>query len=433
MPGKRRGVDRRALGRGPDFPLTLPSSEVIDEDRRAPGDRRRNGFISKQPFFNGVPYSTLEPLAALCRHLELQPGEVLVEPGQENRHLYLLLDGLLTVRIDNAHAKEGFLIAPGECVGEISIVDRKPTTAYVVAAERSRILAIPDEVLWEQLLTVPMIARNFMRLFADRFRARSRAMQEALKHQLRWEHLQRELTIARDIQSSMLPTSEALFRRFPQVDLKARMTPAFEVGGDFFDAFPLDDRNICLAIGDVSGKGIPASLFMVRTLTLVREEMLRHGDPCASVRRLNAMLCPDNPRCMFASLIVGVLDVDRRCFSFVNAGHPRPLFGVGGTSFEFLDPPSGLVLGVDEQADYEVTVQKLTLGDTLVLYSDGVTEAMNKDHQPFSEQRLRTLLSSTGSIGAEQMVDAIESAIREHAAGYPQSDDLTLLVLRMRT
>ncbi len=387
--------------------------------------------VSQQPFFRDVPHGTLEPLIALCRHLELQPGAVLLEPGQDNRHLFLLLDGLLRVRIDKADAREGFPIAPGQCVGEISIVDAKPTTAYVVAAEASHLLAIPEKVLWEKFLKIPKIARNFMRLFADRFRERTRAMQETLEQRLRWEHVQRELAIARDIQVGMLPGGEALARLSPEVDLDARMTAASKVGGDSYDAFALDNRRICLATGDVSGKGVAASLFMVRLVSLLRAEMLRHGDPCTTVRLLNSTLCSDNPRCMLATLIVGVYDTERKSFSYVNAGHPRPLFGPGAARFESLDLPTGLIVGVEEDAAYELAVQPMAPGDVLVLYSDGVTEAMNTEHEQFSDRRLQTLLSTTGSKGAGEIIDVIDSAIRTHAAGCAQSDDWTLLVLRI--
>lgn len=431
MNGKRRGTDRRSPGTGAASPKAPPDDRALREVRRSHDPCRRNVVISEQPFFKGAPKSTLEPFTALCRYLELQPGEVLLEPGQDNRHLYLLLDGLLRVRIDRADAREGFTIAPGQCVGEISIVDEKPATAYVVAAERSHVLAIPEKVLWEKFLKIPKIARNFMRLFADRFRERTRAMQEALEQRLRWEHMQRELIIARDIQVGMLPGGEALTRLFPEVDLDARMTAASEVGGDFYDAFALDNRRICLAIGDVSGKGVAASLFMVRLVSLLRAEMLRHGDPCTTVRLLNATLCSDNPRCMLATLIVGVFDAERKSFQYVNAGHPPPLFGPGGSRFEFLDLPTGLIVGVEEDAAYELAVQPMAPGDALVLYSDGVTEAMNTEHEQFSDHRLQKLLSTTRSRSAGQIINAVESAIRKHGAGRPQSDDWTLLVLRI--
>lgn len=430
MNSRKRGTDRRQSRKMPDFPLRLSTSVLIEEDRRLNDERRQRGFISQQSFFSGVPYSTLEPLVALCDELDLKPGAVLIQAGEKNRHLYLLLDGRLTARIDKTDSERGFPIEPGECAGEISIVDGEPATANVVAEEPSRVLAIPEDILWQEFFKIPAIARNFMRLFARRFRDRNRAMQQALEQQLRWEHLQRELSIAQDIQEGMLPTGKSLGGRYPEVDIQARMTPAYEVGGDFFDTFPLDARRICVALGDVSGKGIPAALFMVRTMTLLREEMLRHRDLPTVVRNLNTKLCRDNARCMFATLIVGVLDVDIGSFSYINAGHNWPVFGSGGGNFDFLDSPGGVLIGVVEDAEYEVAVQQLARNDLLVLYSDGVTEARNRDRELFSDERLRSLLSFVEISDAEQTVRTVESAVHDFSAGCQQSDDLTVLVVR---
>ncbi len=432
MGNRKRGIDRRQCGEPPSFPLTLRTGEVIQSDRRSNRERRKYGFISRQSFFSGVPYSALEPLVELCAELHLKPGALLIEPGQRNHHLYLLLDGRLKVHIDKAGSEEGFLIEPGECMGEISIVDGQLTTAYVVAEAASRILAIPEDVLWHEFFKIPEIARNFMRLFARRFRSRNRAMQQALEQKLRWEHLQRELSIAQDIQAGMLPAGDALCAEHPQVDIQAKMTPAFEVGGDFFDTFALDGNRICLALGDVSGKGIPAALFMVRAMTLLREEMLRQSDLRTAMRHLNVKLCQDNARCMLATLIVGVLDVSAGRFSYVNAGHNRPVFGPGGGRFQFLESPAGILLGVDEDAEYEMAVQRLDRNDVLVLYSDGVTEAMNRHRELFSDQRLCALLSSAETRDAQQTVHLIESAVHGFSAGCPQSDDLTVLAVRYR-
>ncbi len=432
MNDRKRGIDRRRSGEAPDFPLQLSGGEIVKHDRRSNAERRQHGFISHQSFFSGVPYSTLEVLVDLCDQLNLKPGTVLIEPGQENHHLYLLLDGRLKVHIERAGSEEGFSVEPGECTGEISIVDGQPTTAFVIAEEPSRILAIPEDVLWQEFFKIPTIARNFMQLFAKRFRNRNRVIQRALEQQLRLEHLQRELSIAHDIQAGMLPGDESLCDRYRSLDIEARMMPAFEVCGDFFVTFPLDDRRNCLALGDVSGKGIPAALFMVRAMTLLREEILRHSELTTVVSNLNAKLCRDNARYMFATLIVGILDVEAARLSYVNAGHNRPLFGPGGKDFNFLESPGGILLGVDEDAEYQVSVQQLAKDDVLVLYSDGVTEAKNGQRELFSDQRLRTLLCSLNIRGAKQAVRRIESAVREFAAGCPQSDDLTLLVVRFR-
>ncbi len=432
MSNRKRGIDRRQSGEPPNFPLRLKNDEVIEKDRRSSAERRQYGFISSQSFFRGVPYSTLESLLDLCDQRHLEPGAVLIEPGQQNHYLYLLLEGRLKVHIDKAGSEEGFTIEPGECSGEISIVDGQPTTAFVIAEAPCSILAIPEDVLWQEFFKIPAIARNFMGLFAQRFRQRNRAIQKALEQQLRWEHLQRELSIAQDIQGGMLPRGESLCDRYPQVDIRASTIPAFEVGGDFFDTFPLDDRRICLALGDVSGKGIPAALFMVRTMTLLREEILRHSDLTTAVRNLNLKLCRDNARYMFATLIVGILDVESGRFSYVNAGHNRPLFGPGGRDFDFLEASGGILLGVDADAQYQAAVQPLAKDDVLVLYSDGVTEARNRGRELFSDERLRTLLCSVEPAAAGPTVSAIESAVHDFSADCPQSDDITVLVVRYR-
>ncbi len=430
MNKKPRGLDRRQSRTLPAFPLKLAGGNVVEADRRKTRDRRRNGFISRQAFFANVTYDDLEPLLALCEQLVLQPGEHLIEPGRENHHLFLLLDGRLGVHIDRIDADGGFPVNPGECMGELSIIDGQLTTAHVVAKEKSLVLAIPEQVLWADFFKNPTIARNFMTLFSRRFRDRNRVMQQALEQKLRLEHLQRELSIAQDIQASMLPRDDPLWSRFPQIDIHADMTPANEVGGDFYDSFALDEQRICLAIGDVSGKGIPAALFMVRTMTLLREEMLRNADLPAAMRALNAKLCRDNDRCMFATLFVGVMDLGSGRFSFVNGGHNHPLFGRRGERFEFLETPPGILVGVSEAARFEMGCLQFENGDLLVMYTDGVTEATTLDDRLFSDQRLQQLLCDAEIRDAAQTVELVKEGVRAFVQDAPASDDLTLLVLR---
>ncbi len=428
----KRGIDRRRCRTPPVFPLRTADGELVERDRRINAERRQNGFISCQSFFSDVAYGALEPLMELCEQWDLQPGSTLLEPGQENHHLFLLLQGALSVHIDKADAEGGFLILPGECVGEISIIDGQLTTAYVLARDPSRILAIPEQVLWNDFFKNPTIARNFMELVSRRFRARNQVMQEALEQKLRLEHLQRELSIAHDIQANMLPRDDPLWSRHPQLDIQASMTPASEVGGDFYDSFPLDDQRVCLAIGDVSGKGIPAALFMVRTMTLLREAMLRSDDLTAAVGDVNDKLCRDNDRCMFTTLFVGVVDIDNGRFRFVNAGHNRPLFGDGQGHFEFLDAPPGVLVGINERARYQMGERRLAPGETVVMYTDGVTEAADRNGDLYSDQRFRELLNATDVSSAPQAVDVIQRDVRDFVQGAPPSDDLTLLVLRYR-
>ncbi len=427
-----RSLDRRQDTTSRDFPLSLPNGEQLAEDRRKQPERRKNGFISRLGLFRQVSYSAVEPLLEDCRQLNLSPGDTLLQPGQPNHHLYLLLDGQLGVHIESPDANNGFVIQAGESAGEISIIDGMPVTAYVVADVPCRVLAVPEKLLWSELFSIPAVARNFLRQVAARFRDRNQAMQEALEQQLRWENLQKELKIANSIQASMLPNLDDPARSYPEVDLCATMTPASQVGGDFYDGFRLPGRRLCLAIGDVSGKGVPASLFMMRSMTLLREEVRHEEDLSAAVCRLNLKLCRNNDMCMFTTLIVGILDIDQARFHYVNAGHNRPLLGRAGRDFDYQPSPGGILVGVNEKAEYPQGVIDLAENDVLVLYSDGVTEAMDTQGRVYSDQRLLDLLNEEPPNGAAQTVARIEAGVRCFVNGAPPSDDLTLLVLRLK-
>ena len=429
MSHRTRGPDRRGNLREPSFPLTLPSGDVVSDDRRRQPDRRRQSLISRQALFADIPYSALEPLIERCELRQLAGGDVLLAPGQANQTLYLLVDGRLKVRIDRVDSQEGFLILPGECTGEISIVDGKAATAFVVADEPCSVLAIPEAVLWEDFLKVPGIAKNFMRLFAERFRARNQAMQQALEQELRYEHLQKELAIAHDLQLGMLPRH---FDVEAEIDLAAEMTPARHIGGDFYDSFRVGSDEYCVAIGDVSGKGVPAALFMVRAMTLLRTEVLKAQPLEEAVRCLNVLLCEDNPTCMFATLIVGVLNKRTGSFRYVSAGHDPIVFGARGTGFRPLPVPRGILAGIDERATYELGALTLAPGDVLLLYTDGVTEAMNPDGELFHFERLLHCLEEAPVDSAGELAERIKGAVGEFTAGAPASDDLTLVILRYR-
>ncbi len=382
---------------------------------------------ARHALFEGVPPSTLESLLDRCEIRSLRVGEVLLAPGQINKHLYLLLEGQLQVRIDRIDSEQGFPIGPGEYTGEISVIDCQPATAFVVASEPSQVLVLNEEEIWERLFPVPRIARNFMRLFADRFRARNEAMRKSLEQQLRYEHLQKELAIAHEIQLGMLPRDLDLE---PAIEVVADMIPAQQVGGDFYDFFPVNPEEYGVAIGDVSGKGISAALFMVRTMILLRTELLKDRPIDEAVRGLNVMLCEENPTCMFATLIAGILNKRTGVFRYVNAGHDAVVFGERGVNYRPLPPPRGILVGLDPGATYEVASLVLDQGDVVLLYTDGVTEAMNHDRHLFTVDRLMECLRQMSGVSPQELAERIKRAVREFTAGAPPSDDVTLLILR---
>ncbi|KJV07729.1 hypothetical protein [Methylocucumis oryzae] len=165
----------------------------------------------------------------------------------------MLLEGELTVHIDNLESHKGFQIKPGEFVGEVSIIDGQVPTAYVRTSEPSLVISIHESLLWSEFFLIPGAAKNILQQIATRMRARNLAIQKAVEQSLRLEHLEKELVIAQELQLSMLPY-QPFFPNHPQVEVDAFIKPAKEVGGDLYDAFPLDADRVCIAIGDVAGK-----------------------------------------------------------------------------------------------------------------------------------------------------------------------------------
>ena len=384
-------------------------------------------LIGRHALFAGMEPTILEPLLEGCEVRSVRVGEIILEPGQINRHLHLVLEGRLEVHLDRLDSDEGFVIEAGECTGEISVVDCGPASAFVVASMPSRLLLLPEAILWDEMLRIPRIARNFMRLFADRMRARTQVMQQALEQRLRYEHLQREWEVAREIQLGMLPSGLDLG---PEIEIDAGMTAAQEVGGDFYDVFPVGPDEYCIAIGDISGKGMPAALFMVRTLTMLRSELLLGQPIDESLRRINRRLCAENPTSMFATLVIALIDKRTGVLRYVNAGHDPILLGDRGIDYRALPPPRGVLVGASEDATYEVACVGLRPGDVLVLYTDGVTEAMSADRRLFTLDRLLGCLSEQPARSASVLADRIKAAVKAFEAGARQSDDLTLVILR---
>lgn len=247
----------------------------------------------------------------------------------------------------------------------------------------------------------------------------------------RIEEALQELSAANRIQANMLPDYRHLCESISQIDLAAIMTPAKNVGGDFFDVFTLDHRYLCFSIGDVSGKGIPAALFMVRAMTLLRMGVDTGMPLNTSVSKVNKLLCINNLDCMFVTLFVGLLDVYTGEMRYVNCGHNPPFLCTKGSQFEILEPPPGILIGVFEEAEYEIGTLTLQKDDVLMLYTDGVTEAEDINHDLFSTERAISTLNSVGDrTQIQALIDTLQNQIRQFAQGMPQSDDITILALR---
>ena len=243
------------------------------------------------------------------------------------------------------------------------------------------------------------------------------------------ERIESELRVATEIQTSMLPR---LFPPFPdrkEFDLYATMQPAREVGGDFYDFFFISHSKLCLIIGDVCGKGIPAALFMAISKTLLRTEALHEPTPDQVLFSVNNTLCPDNEASMFFTGLCAVLDTETGELTIANGGHNPPLFCPSGGEFQYIQLPRGLVVGAMPDTSYVSKTYTMRRHDTLVMYTDGVTEAMDGQGRLYSEARLLSCLNDLCGRSVTDIVHAVRADIETFAGGTEQSDDITMLVL----
>ena len=243
------------------------------------------------------------------------------------------------------------------------------------------------------------------------------------------ERIESELKIAREIQMSMVPKLFPPFPLRPEFDLYATLVPAREVGGDFYDFFFIDDNRLCFAIGDVSGKGVPASLFMAVTITLFRTTAVRVSRPDEILFLLNRELCRGNESCMFVTVFCAILDIRTGEVEYSNGGHNLPYF-VSHAETRPLRNTGGMALGFTEDVTYRSEKIMLRAGDGLFLYTDGVTEAMDEGENQFSEPRLEEFLQQANGSSATEIIRGAVDQVRRHSAGAPQSDDITILALK---
>lgn len=265
--------------------------------------------------------------------------------------------------------------------------------------------------------------------FYRQLRAQVEALERAVKEHNELLALRRELQIARDIQRSILP------REFPasgDFELFAAMKPANEVGGDFYDFFPAGEGRLGVVIGDVSGKGVPAALFMAVTRTLLRSTVASEASPAACLAQVNRLLCRENEQGMFVTLFYGVLDAGSGEFAYANAGHNPPWLLRASGGVEPLPPTGDPMLGAFDDTAYREASCTLRPGDALFLYTDGVTEGMNVVDEQFSDERLERELAEVAHAGCAEIVAHVVAKVEDHGIGRDPSDDITALALRRR-
>ena len=264
-------------------------------------------------------------------------------------------------------------------------------------------------------------------MFMDKtLRSRVRELMEATSSR---ERLEGELSAATEIQMGFLPKPLPPDVAAGRFSLAASLVPAREVGGDLYDFFMLDDRHLCFIIGDVSDKGVPASLFMSMTLTLIRSRAGSHPSPEHLMAEVNENLARDNAKCMFVTLFIGVLDLDTGELLYANGGHNPPL-RLGDDGVAWLKGISGPVVGAMEGMNYTLLRTVVRPGETLFLYTDGVNEAMNAEGDVYSNEAMFRALASSPSREPASVLRHMLDDVSVHVNGNTASDDMTILCVR---
>ena len=246
------------------------------------------------------------------------------------------------------------------------------------------------------------------------------------------ERIGAELNVATQIQADMLPRIFPAFPERREFEIYATMNPAKEVGGDFYDFFLVDDDHLAMVIADVSGKGVPAALFMVIAKTLIKNHAQNRDTPGEVFTHTNEQLCEGNDAGLFVTAWMGVLEISTGKFVYVNAGHNPPLLRHTGGGFEWLKSRPGFVLAGMEGLRYRENEMTLEPGDTLYLYTDGVTEATDAEQELFGEERLQAALNEQPDLSVYDLLPKIKNCIDKFVGEAEQFDDITMLGLKYR-
>lgn len=349
----------------------------------------------------------------------LKAGDVLFKKDDKVDKLYYIKTGC--VKFPEIDKKA----CAGEVIGELGILSpSNKRTSTALCDSDAQLYAITQAKLFELFNTMPQILFELIQISLGRF---STNLKDSITEK---QKIEADLNVAARIQLDMLPNEFPPFKDKKAVSLYASMNPARQVGGDFYDFFYIDEEKFGFIIADVSGKGMPASLFMVISKTLLKTAALNGNSPAEVLYNVNNLLYPENDECMFVTVFCAILNVKTGEVEFANGGHNPPLLSTGGEDFKYLTLNKAKVVGISENYNYTNQTLQMKPGDTLFLYTDGVTEAMNPDNELFSDPRLEESLKPLKNKDIREIEAGISEDIKVFVKDAPQSDDITMLVLK---
>lgn len=377
-----------------------------------------------QEFFKIEPCKELAEgtrlLLEAMEEVHIKKGEDVVTVGADCEDgMYIILEG--TTDVLAADGKLINTLSAGDFIGELGLINDDKRGATVRAAE-DIVCANISKSLFEKIASANRkIYGTFMNMLYTK----------TTKLVTEQERIKSELAVATKIQAECLEDDFSVFNALDNIKLKAAMRPAKEVGGDFYDMFMIDEHRICFLIADVSGKGVPAALFMTKAKTHIKNYATLDLPLTEVAERANNQLCYKNVSGMFVTAFICVLDLRTDDVTFINAGHNRPFIIDENGEFNMLTAKPNLALGMMEGIPYKEQHFKLQKGNSIYMYTDGVTEALNPAQQFFGDDRLREVLNKhmnrAGDVDA--FIENMYREVDEFADGENQADDITMVYL----
>lgn len=354
-----------------------------------------------------------------CGRQPFAAGQVIFEAGDPAETMYVVAEGELRVSLEGRELNR---LVAGDLFGEMSMVEDRPRSATVTAASDGWLIPIDKARFADLVSQNPKFATQIMTAMSARLR---RQMGSEVARQT-YEH---ELAIGRKMQLALLPGSPP---QVPGWTFASYYEAARQVGGDFYDFIQADDDpgRLWLVVADVTGKGVPAALFMAVARTMIRAESELGRSPAEVLARVNGLILGDRGSPLFLSALYAELELGSGRLRYASAGHDGPLClrRASGRVEEL--PAAGYLLGAFRDATFEEGETALDEGDALVLYTDGISEARDGRGRFFGQARLQTAMFAAGVCAAQQMVEGIVEAVRDFAGEVAQADDLTLLVVK---
>jgi len=379
-------------------------------------EKNLSDFAKKEIIRQGYHFKW--PLHHMKRE-QFKKGYVLFKLGDNADKLYYIQKGSIRLIETNR------IIGEGDVIGEMGLFSPlKQRTASAVCEEDLEAYTMGRGEVLNFLTRDPSLALSLVQLSVGRF------IENLKRETQERERIASELRIAAEIQTSMLPRKFPPFPERKEFDIFATMSPAREVGGDFYDFFFVEEDKLCFLIADVCGKGVPAALFMAISKTLLRTEASRGLSAGEILSRVNNIVYPDNDSSMFLTAFCIILNTETGEIEFANGGHNPPLLYVDGRRFEFMQVARNLAIGVMPDAEFESQKLVLKPNDVILMYTDGVTEAVNPEGQLFSNDRLKDCLLKLSDTAPIHVIESVNAKIATYTRGMPQYDDITMLALR---